>query len=73
MRGYYAGFAEQLTAVSAAWQCVGVIAADAVPAQIARTLLAVALGFVLEATILGDVDPAGIRSGLGAIAEAEHL
>ena len=46
------------------YQDRGLMAADAPPEQVARVLIGLLPGFVLQHALLGDVDPAAFRSGL---------
>ena len=46
------------------WKRTGAISASAEPDAVGKALLAVFLGYVAQATILGDVEPASIERGL---------
>lgn len=46
------------------YQDRGLMAADAPPEQVARVLIGLLPGFVLQHALLGDVDPATFRAGL---------
>lgn len=63
----YRGFREQLAAVANIWKQRGDIDKNADPADVARTILAVALGFVAQSAILGEVEPEMLGRGLQAL------
>ncbi len=64
MRGYYAAFREQLARVAATWQDQGIIGRTATPEDVAQVLQSTILGFVVQAAIVGDADPAAHARGL---------
>ncbi|EGP08108.1 transcriptional regulator, TetR family [Bradyrhizobiaceae bacterium SG-6C] len=66
LRDSYAAFREHLTQAARIWKQRGEIDANADPADIAKTLLAAALGFVAQSAILGEVEPAMLERGLTA-------
>ncbi|MBN9509175.1 MAG: TetR/AcrR family transcriptional regulator [Alphaproteobacteria bacterium] len=63
MLGFYAGFRSQLADACRAWIAAGMIPRAAAPEEVAKALLALILGFVVQAAILGDVDPASVARG----------
>jgi AcrR family transcriptional regulator len=67
MRGYYAAFRAGLAEAARRWRETGIIPGDAVPEEVARTLLATLLGFVVQSALLGDVTPEELARGLGAL------
>jgi hypothetical protein len=50
-----------------AWQRAGLIDPTAAPDDVAKTLLALIMGFVAQSAILGEVDPRTINRGLQAL------
>jgi AcrR family transcriptional regulator len=70
MRGYYLAFRDRLTAAAEAWRSAGTLPADAVPEDVARTLLSTLLGFVVQSALLGDVTPAELARGMRDLARA---
>lgn len=67
MRGFYLGFRGQLERAAEAWRAEGAVAADAVPAEVARALLSAILGFVVQSALLGDVRPEEVARGLAGL------
>lgn len=63
----YRAFRDQLAAVANVWKQRDDIDKNADPEDVARTILAVALGFVAQSAILGDVEPAMLGRGLHAL------
>lgn len=64
MAGFYRAFRDQLGEVALAWRSDRKLAANVDETAVAKALLAVILGFVVEAAVLGDVTPAEIARGL---------
>ncbi len=64
MRGFYVAFREQLSRAAAGWRRLGVIGATTDPEDVAKAFLALVVGFVVEAAIVGDVGPDSIGRGL---------
>jgi AcrR family transcriptional regulator len=64
MGGFYRAFREQMEDAARQWKSAGILAGDAVPASVAKTLLAMILGFVVEAAILGDIGASELAAGL---------
>lgn len=64
MRGFYVAFRDRLAEAAANWRRLGVIDATTEPDDAAKALLALIVGFVVEAAIIGDVEPAAIGRGL---------
>lgn len=64
LRNSYAVFREHLTQAARIWKQRGEIDSSADPADVAKTLLAAALGFVAQSAILGEVEPAMLERGL---------
>lgn len=67
LRNSYAVFREHLTQAARIWKQRGEIDSSADPADVAKTLLAAALGFVAQSAILGEVEPAMLERGLTAL------
>lgn len=61
---YYAAFRDQLAQMTATWQARGDIEPSVSADDVAKTLLAVILGFVAQSAILGGIEPAMLRRGL---------
>lgn len=61
---YYAAFRDQLAQMTATWQARGDIEPSVSADDVAKTLLAVVLGFVAQSAILGGIEPAMLRRGL---------
>jgi AcrR family transcriptional regulator len=64
MRTFYASFRDQLAAAVKSWQADAVIEPAASPDDVARALLALIFGYVVEAAVVGGVGPASLRGGL---------
>lgn len=67
MRGFYLGFREQLAGAAGAWRRDGLVADDASADDLAKLLLSLVLGFVIQSVILGDVAPEAAASGLRSL------
>jgi len=67
MREHYAAFRRRLTQRVRRWQAEGRIAAGAPAGDVARLLLSVLFGFVVQGAILGDASPAALARGLEAL------
>ena len=67
MSAFYVAFRNQLSEMARAWQHAGLIDPTAAPDDVAKTLLALIMGFVAQSAILGEVDPPTIRRGLQAL------
>jgi TetR/AcrR family transcriptional regulator, transcriptional repressor of aconitase len=67
MRGSYQMFRGQIAASVQAWQRDGVVDAAAKADDVAKTLLALIFGYVVEAAVMGDMKPDYIASGLRGI------
>jgi AcrR family transcriptional regulator len=64
MGGFYRAFRDQLTEVAAVWRSERLLAAEADCGLVAKALLALILGFVVEAAVIRDVTPDEIARGL---------
>ncbi len=67
MRGFYTSFRDQLAKVSQTWAATGVINPKASSDDVSKALLAIILGFVVQAALLGDVAPAAIGRGVAQL------
>ncbi len=67
MSGFYAAFRDLLAAAAARWKQAGLLQEGSSPENVAKALLAVILGFVVEAAIIGDTGPEDIAAGLGGL------
>lgn len=63
----YRAFRDQLMAAATIWKQRGDIDKNADSADMAKTILALALGFVAQSAILGDVEPEMLGRGLQAL------
>ena len=64
LRAVIARVQGSLARLVAVYQDRGLMAADAPPDQVARVLIGLLPGFVVQHALLGDVDPGDFRSGL---------
>ena len=64
LKGEIARVRASLARLVGVYQDRGLMAADAPPEQVARVLVGLLPGFVLQHALLGEVDPAAFRSGL---------
>lgn len=71
MAGFYRAFRDRLAEVALDWRAQGLLQPAADPEAVARGLLAIILGFVVEATVLADVSPAEIARGLDGLGVAK--
>lgn len=67
MRGFYTAFRDLLAGAAARWKEAGLLHKSSSPDNVAKALLAVVLGFVVEAAIIGDVCPKDIAAGLSGL------
>jgi AcrR family transcriptional regulator len=71
MSAFYVAFRNQLSETAKAWQRAGLIDPTAAPDDVAKTLLALIMGFVAESAILGEIDPPTINRGLQALRQRQ--
>jgi TetR/AcrR family transcriptional regulator, transcriptional repressor of aconitase len=64
MGTFYLTFRNDLADVAKGWQRTGMIDSSADPEDMAKALLALVLGFVVQAAIIGEVEPEMISRGL---------
>lgn len=67
MKMFYIAFRNQLAKAVSDWQRAGLIAGNADAEDMAKTLLSLILGFVVQSAIVGDVDSASIGAGLDGL------
>lgn len=67
LREHYLGFREMLAARAAKWQATGALPPRADAAAVGNALLSLILGYVVQAAVMRDVDPATLATGLQAI------
>ena len=67
MRTFYIGFRSQLAHAAKDWQRAGLIERNASIDSIAKAMMSLILGFVVQSAIMGDVSPASIGAGLRAL------
>ena len=76
MQDFYAAFHDQLTSACRNWQKAGLIDRAAELDEVAKALLALILGFMVQAAIMDDVEPDAIGRGavqLGALVAGQPL
>ena len=56
MQGFYSEFRNELAAVARSWSAAGTISPNASPDDVSKALLAVILGSVVQAVLLGEFD-----------------
>lgn len=71
MSAFYVAFRNQLSETAKAWQRAGLIAPTAAPDDVAKTLLALIMGFVAQSAIIGEIDPPTINRGLQALRQRQ--
>lgn len=67
MRGFYLPFRAVLEEAATQWRAQGILADRAAPEDVAKLMLSVILGFVVQSAILGDVAPDALAEGLQAM------
>ena len=72
MGTFYVAFRNDLAGVAKEWQRTGMIDSSADPEDIAKALLALVLGFVVQAAIIGEVEPETISRGLHWVGRADQ-
>jgi TetR/AcrR family transcriptional regulator, transcriptional repressor of aconitase len=73
LRIFYLGFREQLAEAWKAWRTARSIEDDGRGEDVAKVVLAVLLGFVAEAAIVGDVEPHDMKSGLQSLNASREM
>jgi AcrR family transcriptional regulator len=68
MREFYLVFRKQIEAAATRWKKAGVLKAGASADDVAKTLLSLILGFVVQSAIVGDVDADDLAGGLRQLA-----
>jgi AcrR family transcriptional regulator len=67
MRGFYMAFRDKLAQAGRTWAATGLISPQSSSDDVSKALLAVILGFVVQAALLGDVAPAAIGVGVAQL------
>jgi hypothetical protein len=67
MRGFYMAFRDKLAQAGRTWAATGLISPESSSDDVSKALLAVILGFVVQAALLGDVAPAAIGVGVAQL------
>lgn len=67
LRDHYLGFREMLAARAASWRSAGGLPPGADPDAVGNALLSLILGYVVQAAVMRDVNPAALATGLEAI------
>ena len=67
LRGHYLGFREMLAARATSWRSAGGLPPGADPDAVGNALLSLILGYVVQAAVMRDVNPAALAAGLEAI------
>ena len=70
MRVRYGTFRDGLRAVALQWRASGVIGPAADPDAVAKALLSLILGYVVQVALLDDVSPGEVAAGLAALPRA---
>jgi TetR/AcrR family transcriptional regulator, transcriptional repressor of aconitase len=70
MGTFYLAFRDDLVNAAKGWQRTGMIDSSADPEDVAKALLALVLGFVVQAAIIGEVEPEMMSRGLQWIGSA---
>lgn len=70
MEPAYAGFLAALTAVAAEWRAAGLLAPGTAPEDAARVTLALMLGYVAQAAVIGGATPGTLEAGLAGLGRA---
>jgi len=71
MAGYYLEFRARLAAAVAHWKQAGEVQRSASEPDVAKAMLALILGFVVESAITGDVTPKDLARGLEGLVSRE--
>lgn len=71
MQGYYLEFRARLADAVTCWKRTGEIGANASEHDVAKAMLALILGFVVESAITGDVSPKDLARGIKDLALRE--
>ncbi len=64
MRAFYDAFLAQLMGCIARWKAAGVLDGSADTEPLARALLALLLGYTVQAAVVGGIDPSILRQGV---------
>ncbi len=64
MHAFYTGFVAQLAGCVSRWKKAGLVTSSASDDHIARALLALVLGYVVQAAVVGGIDPKILREGV---------
>jgi AcrR family transcriptional regulator len=67
IRGFYLAFRERLVARVLRWQAEGEVAPETDATEVAKALQSIILGYVVQMSIMRDVDPDGHARGLAAL------
>ena len=67
MGAFYAGFLSQLTGCILLWKKAGLVDASTEANPIARALLALLLGYVVQAVVVGGIDPEILGKGVESL------
>jgi len=70
MQDFYLGFRQGLVEAAKAWRRGGRIARTADPEDVAKTVLSLVLGYVVQAAIVGDIEPDALKRGLRTLTSA---
>lgn len=72
MQTFYLPFRARLEAAAQQWKADGVLSPEASGPDVARALLSLVLGFVVQSAVLGDVEAADVGKGLLDLAMEPH-
>lgn len=67
IREHYAAFRSEIAAIADIWRATGHVRDGADCDAVAKTLLSVILGFIVQSAILGEIAPEAIGAGLRAL------
>jgi len=68
MRTSYTAFRSNLAGVVARWKGAGMLGKDADPVDVAKLLMSLVLGYVVQSALIGDVKHKDLANGLRALA-----
>lgn len=67
MRAFYTAFRHQLEGAAKDWRRTGLIGQSSDTENVAKALMSLILGFIVQSAIMGDTRPASISAGLRAL------
>ncbi|MCO5063955.1 MAG: TetR/AcrR family transcriptional regulator [Rhizobiaceae bacterium] len=73
MQSFYRTFRNDLAGCVPAWKEAGLVIATINSNDVAKSLLSIILGFVVQAALLGDVEPSEVSVGLSGLVRGKDL